>query len=105
MHGFLGPNGSGKTTTLRTLLGLVNADSGRMTILGRPAPEALPEVAHRVGAIVESPQFFGNFSARHTLRLLATAGGVPAAAGGRGAGAGRPARPGRRAGEGRTRWA
>jgi len=78
VHGFLGPNGSGKTTTLRTLLGLVNADSGRMTILGRPAPEALPEVAHRIGAIVESPQFFGNFSARHTLRLLATAGGVPA---------------------------
>jgi ABC-2 type transport system ATP-binding protein len=79
VHGFLGPNGSGKTTTLRTLLGLVNADAGKMTILGRPAPEALPAVAGRIGAIVESPQFFGNFSGRHTLRLLATAGGVPSA--------------------------
>jgi ABC-2 type transport system ATP-binding protein len=77
VHGFLGPNGSGKTTTLRTLLGLVNADAGKMTILGRPAPEALPAVAGRIGAIVESPQFFGNFSGRHTLRLLAAAGGVP----------------------------
>jgi ABC-2 type transport system ATP-binding protein len=78
VHGFLGPNGSGKTTTLRSLLGLVHADAGRMTLLGRPAPEALPAVADRIGAIVESPQFFGNFSGRHTLRLLATAGGVPA---------------------------
>ncbi|MBX6357976.1 MAG: ATP-binding cassette domain-containing protein [Micromonosporaceae bacterium] len=79
VHGFLGPNGSGKTTTLRTLLGLVNADAGRMTVLGQPAPAALPAVADRIGAIVESPQFFGNFTGRHTLRLLAMAGGVPAA--------------------------
>ncbi|HEU4423898.1 MAG TPA: ATP-binding cassette domain-containing protein [Pilimelia sp.] len=77
VHGFLGPNGSGKTTTLRTLLGLVRADGGRMTILGHPAPAELPAVVRRVGAIVESPQFFGNFTARRTLRLLATAGDVP----------------------------
>ena len=75
VHGFLGPNGSGKTTTLRTLLGLVSADAGEMRILGKPADE-YAEVAHRVGAIVESPAFFGNFSGRRTLRLLATAGGV-----------------------------
>ncbi|BCB82044.1 ABC transporter ATP-binding protein [Phytohabitans flavus] len=78
IHGFLGPNGSGKTTTLRTLLGLVRADDGRMSILGHPAPDALPAVAPRLGAIVESPQFFGNFTGRRTLRLLARAGGVPA---------------------------
>jgi ABC-2 type transport system ATP-binding protein len=78
VHGFLGPNGSGKTTTLRTLLGLVRADGGRMTILGHPTPVELPAVVDRVGAIVESPQFFGNFTGRRTLRLLATAGGVPA---------------------------
>ncbi|WP_329108114.1 ATP-binding cassette domain-containing protein [Micromonospora sp. NBC_01699] len=76
VHGFLGPNGSGKTTTLRTLLGLVRADAGRMLVLGEPAPERLPVVAPRFGAIVESPQFFGNFTGRRTLRLLATAGGV-----------------------------
>ncbi|HEY3262249.1 MAG TPA: ATP-binding cassette domain-containing protein [Pseudonocardiaceae bacterium] len=76
VHGFLGPNGSGKTTTLRTLLGLVRADAGRMLLLGREVPSALPGVVDEVGAIVESPQFFGNFSARRTLDLLATAGGV-----------------------------
>ncbi|WP_433390937.1 ABC transporter ATP-binding protein [Micromonospora sp. KLBMP9576] len=79
IHGFLGPNGSGKTTTLRALLGLVRADAGRMAVLGHPSPDGLPRVAGRVGAIVESPQFFGNFTGHRTLRLLARAGGVPAA--------------------------
>ncbi|KAB1904663.1 ABC transporter ATP-binding protein [Micromonospora sp. AMSO31t] len=79
VHGFLGPNGSGKTTTLRALLGLVRADAGRMSVLGAESPDRLAEVAGRVGAIVESPQFFGNFTGRKTLRLLALAGGVPTA--------------------------
>src|SRR5215204_2573233 len=77
VHGFLGPNGSGKTTTLRTLLGLVRADTGWMRLMGHPVPQALPQVADQIGAIVESPQFFGNFSARRTLHLLATAAGLP----------------------------
>jgi ABC-2 type transport system ATP-binding protein len=77
VHGFLGPNGSGKTTTLKALLGLVRADAGWMRLLDHPVPELLPEVAPRVGAIVESPSFFPNFSGYRTLRLLATAGGVP----------------------------
>ncbi|GAA4594038.1 ABC-2 type transport system ATP-binding protein [Actinoplanes octamycinicus] len=76
VHGFLGPNGSGKTTTLRTLLGLIRPNEGRMAILGREVPQHLPEVAGLVGAIVESPQFFGNFSAETTLSLLADAGRV-----------------------------
>ncbi|MFJ6164795.1 ABC transporter ATP-binding protein [Micromonospora orduensis] len=79
IHGFLGPNGSGKTTTLRALLGLVRADGGRMSVLGERSPELLPRVAGQVGAIVESPQFFGNFTGYRTLRLLARAGGVPVA--------------------------
>ena len=77
IHGFLGPNGSGKTTTLRTLLGLITANGGRMAVLGRPVPDALPAIASQVGAIVESPQFFPHFNARDTLSLLADAGGVP----------------------------
>src|SRR3712207_8439906 len=76
VHGFLGPNGSGKTTTLRTLLGLIRPNGGRMAILGREVPAALPEVIGHVGAIVESPQFFPHFSALDTLSLLADAGGV-----------------------------
>jgi ABC-2 type transport system ATP-binding protein len=77
VHGFLGPNGSGKTTTLRTLLGLIRPNGGRMAILGRELPQALPAVAGQVGAIVESPQFFPHFSARDTLGLLAQAGELP----------------------------
>ncbi len=77
IHGFLGPNGSGKTTTLRTLLGLVRANGGQMRLLGQPVPDALPAVAGRVGAIVESPQFFPHFSGQRTLSLLARAGGIP----------------------------
>ena len=76
VHGFLGPNGSGKTTTLRTLLGLIRPNDGRMAILGQEVPRLLPRVAGQVGAIVESPQFFGNFTATDTLSLLADAGGV-----------------------------
>ena len=79
VHGFLGPNGSGKTTTLRALLGHVRPDSGRMWLFGQPVPRALPAVVHRLGAIVESPQFFRNFTGRRTLRLLARAGGLPPA--------------------------
>lgn len=77
VHGFLGPNGSGKTTTLRTLLGLIKPNGGTMRILGQEVPDALPQVATQVGAIVESPQFFPHFSARDTLSLLADAGNVP----------------------------
>jgi ABC-2 type transport system ATP-binding protein len=77
VHGFLGPNGSGKTTTLRTLVGLVRADEGRLRILGQPVPAALPQVAGQIGAIVEGTQFFPNFTARCTLELLATIGRLP----------------------------
>ncbi len=77
VHGFLGPNGSGKTTTLRTLLGLIKSDGGEMRILGSELPEALPKVVSQVGAIVESPQFFANFTARDTVSLLADAGDLP----------------------------
>lgn len=76
VHGFLGPNGSGKTTTLRTLLGLIRPDGGRMRLLDHEVPADLSAVAGQVGAIVESPQFFSHFTARETLSLLATAGQV-----------------------------
>ncbi len=77
VHGFLGPNGSGKTTTLRTLLGLIRPNGGRMRILGYDLPAHLPEIVAQVGAIVESPQFFPYFTAHDTLSLLADAGRVP----------------------------
>ena len=77
VHGFLGPNGSGKTTTIRMLLGLVRADAGTMHLFGQEVPRHLPEVVGRVGAIVESPKFFPAFSGRKNLQLLAEAIGRP----------------------------
>ena len=79
VHGFLGPNGSGKTTTIRMLLGLITPDSGTMTVFGEPVPERLPAVVDRVGAIVEQPKFFPAFTARRNLELLAAGIGAPAA--------------------------
>ncbi|MGD8151433.1 ABC transporter ATP-binding protein [Ornithinimicrobium sp. Y1694] len=77
VHGFLGPNGSGKTTTIRMLLGLTRADAGTMHLFGTPVPQQLPGVVDRVGAIVESPKFFPTFTAERNLSLLAEAIGTP----------------------------
>ena len=77
VHGFLGPNGSGKTMTIRVLLGLVRADAGRLRLLDAPVPDALPRVIGDVGALVETPLFFPTFSGRLNLRLLAEAAGLP----------------------------
>ena len=77
VHGFLGPNGSGKTTTIRILLGLAAADGGTARVLGRPVPEALPDVVGHVGALVENPLFLPGLTGRVQLNLLAQSVGVP----------------------------
>ncbi|HVQ87352.1 MAG TPA: ATP-binding cassette domain-containing protein [Actinomycetes bacterium] len=77
VHGFLGPNGSGKTTMLRCLLGLARADSGEMRILGQDVPRHLPMVIGDVGALLESPAFFPPFTGRLNLRLLARSAEIP----------------------------
>ena len=75
VFGFLGPNGSGKTTTIRCLLGLVRASGGRSRLLGA-GPRDLHSVISRVGSMVETPQFFPNFSGRRNLELLAGVDGI-----------------------------
>ncbi len=77
VHGFLGPNGSGKTTTIRMLLGLAAATQGTMRLFDQPVPGLLPSVIGRIGAVVESPKFSPNFSGRQNLTLLARSIGVP----------------------------
>jgi ABC-type multidrug transport system ATPase subunit len=79
VHGFLGPNGSGKTTTIRMLLGLIRADAGDIEVFGEDVPTRLPAVIDRIGAIVEQPKFFPSFSGRKNLQLLASGIGAPAA--------------------------
>jgi ABC-2 type transport system ATP-binding protein len=58
VYGFLGPNGSGKTTTIRMLLGLAYPTSGSAELLGVPMPDRSTEVLDRVGSLVEGPAFY-----------------------------------------------
>jgi ABC-2 type transport system ATP-binding protein len=76
VHGFLGPNGSGKTTTIRCVLGLIQPSSGGTSVFGADSARAYHRVASRVGAIVENPKMFPNFSAQRNLGLLARMGGI-----------------------------
>ncbi len=70
VFGFLGPNGSGKTTTIRCLLGLVRPTDGSLRVLDRAVPHELHAAIGRIGAIVESPALFPTLSGRENLRLL-----------------------------------
>ncbi len=70
VYGFLGANGSGKTTTVRMLLGLVLATSGRMEVLGEPMPAGARRVLPSIGAIVEGPAAYAHLSGRRNLALF-----------------------------------
>jgi ABC-2 type transport system ATP-binding protein len=74
LFGFLGPNGSGKTTTVRMLLGLVFPTAGRVELLGRPMPRAGRSVLAEVGSLVEGPAFYPHLSGRANLSLFDAAG-------------------------------
>src|SRR6478609_7543964 len=76
VFGFLGPNGSGKTTTIRCLLGLVRPTGGQLRLFGRTVPRALPGALRRIGAIVESPALFPTMSGRDNLLLLGAIDGI-----------------------------
>jgi len=75
VYGFLGANGSGKTTTVRVLLGLVLATSGTAEVLGRTMPRGASEVLPQVGALVESPAAYPRLSGRANLRVHDALGG------------------------------
>lgn len=77
IHALLGPEGSGRTSLLRVLLGLARPSGGEAWLLGTPVPAGLPRVLPRVGAVVEQPSFTDGLSARRNLLLLARTGGVP----------------------------
>ena len=74
IYGFLGANGSGKTTTVRMLLGLVLPTSGTVRLLEQPMPGAARRVLPRVGALVEGPSAYRHVSGRTHLSLLDSMG-------------------------------
>ncbi|MBA6434140.1 MULTISPECIES: ABC transporter ATP-binding protein [Streptomyces] len=67
VFGFLGPNGSGKTTTIRMLMGLIEPTSGRARLLGEPMPRAARSVLPRVGALIEGPALYPFLTGRDNL--------------------------------------
>src|SRR5436305_15079436 len=76
VFGFLGPNGSGKTTTIRMLLGLIRPTAGRAIIFGMDNAYQLSAILQRVGAIVETPVFYPYLSGKDNLHAVAAASGI-----------------------------
>jgi ABC-type multidrug transport system ATPase subunit len=74
VYGFLGANGSGKTTTVRMLLGLVLPTSGEAEVLGKPMPTARRSVLPHIGSLVESPAAYPHLSGSANLALLDATG-------------------------------
>ncbi|MCE2404820.1 MAG: ABC transporter ATP-binding protein [Dehalococcoidia bacterium] len=75
VFGLLGPNGSGKTTTMGMLLGLVRATAGAIRLFGDPVEGVHPHALRRIGAIVEEPSFYPYLSGRNNLRYFQGIGG------------------------------
>lgn len=70
VFGFLGPNGSGKTTTIRMLLGLISATGGEVHLLGERMPQAARSVLPRVGALIEGPALYPFMPGRANLARI-----------------------------------
>lgn len=81
VFGFLGPNGSGKTTTIRMLLGLTGADRGTVSLLGRDMPSNAAAVLPAVGALVDGPAFYPWLTGAENLARIDAAGPDPDRAG------------------------
>jgi ABC-2 type transport system ATP-binding protein len=75
IFGFLGQNGAGKSTTIRMALGLVRPTSGHVRVLGYDMSRQPLRALQRIGAIIDAPVFYENFSGRQNLRMLAAMSG------------------------------
>ncbi len=76
VFGFLGPNGSGKTTTIRMLLGLIRPTSGHISIFGMDNSSHMQAILPRLGAIIETPVFYPYLSGIDNLRSVAAGSGM-----------------------------
>jgi len=78
VFGFLGPNGSGKTTTIGMLLGLIRPTSGAIALFGREVSQDLPSLLRRTSAVLENASFYPYLSGRNNIEVFARMmGGVP----------------------------
>lgn len=76
IYGFLGPNGSGKTTTIRMLLGLVEPTGGNASLLGYDINKQRSQLVSKIGAIVETPMFYNYMSGFDNLLVLARSSNI-----------------------------
>ncbi|HET7790586.1 MAG TPA: ABC transporter ATP-binding protein [Gemmatimonadales bacterium] len=72
MYGFLGPNGSGKTTTIRLMLGLLPAIKGTVTVLGGRVPQESPRILARTGYVPEAPHLYPTLTVAEAIRFHAS---------------------------------
>ena len=77
IYGFLGPNGSGKTTTLSLLLGLIRKQKGRIEIFGRDLEHHRGEILKKTGSLIEAPSLYNNLTARENLEIYRRAYHMP----------------------------
>ncbi len=76
IYGFLGPNGSGKTTTLSLLLGLLNKQQGDIEIFGQHLHENRINILKKIGSLIESPSLYGHLTAKENLEIYRQVYGV-----------------------------
>lgn len=69
IYGFLGPNGSGKTTTIRVILGLLKVKKGEVFIYGNKISDKRLEVLSEIGALIENPSLYEHLSAFNNLKI------------------------------------
>ncbi len=70
IYGFLGPNGSGKTTTIRMFMGMLKPDHGEIRVLGRRVPKEMPRILARVGFVPERPHIYLPGAHRRRVRQV-----------------------------------
>ncbi len=70
IFGLLGPNGAGKTTTIRMLLGLIRPDGGNVNIFGQDISSNREAILKSVGALIETPSYYGNLTAWENLKIV-----------------------------------
>lgn len=77
IYGFLGPNGCGKTTTMRMLTGLLTPSSGSISVLGRPMPESAEPLKNEIGYMTQIFSYYRDMTVMENLRFAAEIYGMP----------------------------